>query len=881
MLIVLVVAAGLVVVAGAGLSYVLHPNSGHAAANAALISIVLGVLGLGSLVAKMFRWPVKHGVVAPAATREQVEKARQSLAIEFEKQWEEEIEIRELHDPDAITVYWRLSELPVMDHAMNIFRPDQLTSGEVRFSGQTDKIGIEVMAAWFRGLAKRRLIILGNAGMGKTTLAMLLMLELLNHPERERLDPTERERVPVLLALSSWHSGIKLREWLAQRLGETYPILRAFGPDVLRELVNQRKVLPVLDGLDELPPQLRPHLLAQVRAHQDPLILTCRTAEYLATVTGPGGKVLTGAAVIEPMPLQAAKIAAYLERVPRERPDEWSDLLVTLTSRPDHPITQALTTPLNVWLLRKTYIDTGEDPTGLLDTDRYRTQYDITNHLLDNLVRALFDATAKPASPDIKHPFRPLNPWKPNDVSRWLAFLARQIQATGGQDLGWWRLNHSLADYRQAVMDRVMCKTGPWYGLLYGIGLALFLGLPAYITAAHPPSLTRMLITWLAGAIVFAILGFVKRVRKSITGAAGNAIDHIANLEIVPAYANFSFRLRGLFRARLLFFVFRIGFITGLLGGLIGLLSGAAERWNRSQTSGHIFELTVWIVLGLVAGFAAGFLSTITLYFTDLATTPLADDQPQTPAITLHRDLQLASIGFLAISLPFGLAFGLLGGMFGLAYGLLGAIIGAILLFQLGVLWALLWVSGRASVWYLITVGILCLERQGPRRLMAFLDDAHRVGVLRQVGALYQFRHSTLTDYFAPPSPQDLIARHTAAFSQARTGDPAAAVAVLEDLLADQLRVLGPDHPDTLATRNYVALWRAEAGDLAAAITALEGLLPDQLQLLGPDHRDTLATRHEIARMLAERGDYAGAQAEYREVLAARLLVLGPTTRTR
>lgn len=31
-----------------------------------------------------------------------------------------------------------------------------------------------------------------------------------------------------------------------------------------------------------------------------------------------------------------------------------------------------------------------------------------------------------------------------------------------------------------------------------------------------------------------------------------------------------------------------------------------------------------------------------------------------------------------------------------------------------------------------------------PLRLMAFLDDAHRRGVLRQVGAVYQFRHARL-----------------------------------------------------------------------------------------------------------------------------------------
>lgn len=39
-----------------------------------------------------------------------------------------------------------------------------------------------------------------------------------------------------------------------------------------------------------------------------------------------------------------------------------------------------------------------------------------------------------------------------------------------------------------------------------------------------------------------------------------------------------------------------------------------------------------------------------------------------------------------------------------------------------------------------------------PRAAMAFLDDAHRRGVLRKVGAVYQFRHTRLQQHFARPA---------------------------------------------------------------------------------------------------------------------------------
>jgi hypothetical protein len=77
------------------------------------------------------------------------------------------------------------------------------------------------------------------------------------------------------------------------------------------------------------------------------------------------------------------------------------------------------------------------------------------------------------------------------------------------------------------------------------------------------------------------------------------------------------------------------------------------------------------------------------------------------------------------------------------------------------------------------------------------------------------------------------------------------AAAALELLLADQLRVLGPDHPDTLTTRNNLANWRGEAGDAVGAAADFELLLADHLRVLGPDHPDTLTTRSNRAHWRA------------------------------
>lgn len=48
----------------------------------------------------------------------------------------------------------------------------------------------------------------------------------------------------------------RLQDWLALRLAQDYPALRAtgLGSDVPTTLAARGQILPVLDGLDELPP---------------------------------------------------------------------------------------------------------------------------------------------------------------------------------------------------------------------------------------------------------------------------------------------------------------------------------------------------------------------------------------------------------------------------------------------------------------------------------------------------------------------------------------------------------------------------------------------------------------------------------------------------
>ncbi|MFI9240314.1 hypothetical protein [Streptomyces sp. NPDC053079] len=61
-----------------------------------------------------------------------------------------------------------------------------------------------------------------------------------------------------------------------------------------------------------------------------------------------------------------------------------------------------------------------------------------------------------------------------------------------------------------------------------------------------------------------------------------------------------------------------------------------------------------------------------------------------------------------------------------------------------------------AHAWpqYTAARALLTLQGMLPWRLQPFMADAHRIGILRQVGALYQFRHARLQHHLAVQTPR-------------------------------------------------------------------------------------------------------------------------------
>jgi len=156
--------------------------------------------------------------------------------------------------------------------------------------------------------------------------------------------------------------------------------------------------------------------------------------------------------------------------------------------------------------------------------------------------------------------------------------------------------------------------------------------------------------------------------------------------------------------------------------------------------------------------------------------------------------------------------------------------------------------------------------------LASWLGQAGRVD--DAVATLEQLLSDRLR-VLGPDHPHTLTTRSHLAFWLRVVGRVDEATASSEQLLNDRLRVLGPDHPDTLITRGAVAACHGESGRLETAIAEQQQLLPDLLRVLGPDHPDTLTSRSNLATLYAEAGRLDDADAEFQRTIADRERILG------
>jgi len=538
------------------------------------------------------------------------------------------------------------------------------------------------------------------------------------------------EPVPVFLSVSDWDlvAHPTFESWLAARLAETYQALREPAPYPARRLFALGLVLPVLDGFDELSEEVRPQCLRLVNEALDErtqLVVTSRTREY-AEAAG-AGQLITGAAVIAAEPLSPDDAADYLDAMLRRSLPHpgWRRLLDDLRANRASPLAEVVSSPLGLWLLLTAY-DSDSDPSGLLegkDTARLRT------HLFDRLIPELVRVRT-PATGDDDRQLRPRQAHDPADVERWLGQLADVMRespgerrpgrlSTGSRDFAWWRLSGMTLAFPVPTPAFLLAP------VLVGIGWFMLLGYAAFGLDV------------VDSAVLAVVVLFLLREGKY----TGPWTDH----DPAPAVHGLSRRLRAL-----------PALVVRSLP--FGLFSGALFTLLYTGIGVFFTDIATAVQFGLSIGVLVASVLVVGRLYDRLAawlTSATGTTEAGTPYANWRADraTQLVRL-LLGALLACATGAAMLTATGGDAYlTALGAVLGLLA----GAGYAL--VTGEHNAWpaYLAATAHLARRNRMPRRLMSFLDDAHRLGLLRAVGPIYQFRHADFQDHLAarlaPPPP--------------------------------------------------------------------------------------------------------------------------------
>ena len=523
-----------------------------------------------------------------------------------------------LNDPYPLPVRWVAADASLADDWDVLVRlagsgagwpslppPDTWATGPDELAGSGNHL-VKVLAQVPTG----RLVVLGEPGAGKTMLILRLVLDLL--ASRASGAP-----VPVLASLASWNPLERdLHGWLADQLAIDYPAVAAepgMGRrDWIAALLSAGLILPILDGLDEIPEEVRRPAINQINDSLRPgeqVIMTCRTGPYREAVWPPDGAEITlrAAAVIQLCPLDAADVSRYL------RDDfggvgasvRWDPVLATLGTQA--PAGRTLVTPLMVGLTRTIYHPRpGERTAELRDPAelcRLQDQAAVEAHLFDAFIPAAYRS---------RSPGR----WDTRQAETWLVFLARHLETTiGGPDLAWWQL----------------AKAGPSASLKLAAGLAAAVaaGVTTALVTGHAAGLAAGFLFGFGGVVGSAVAAATKKNPRPSQGkgqrftAAYVILWYALGLALFPIGLRFGNWLWLIFPAVQLFgLVIDFKIMPRAAPRLNKLASprGVLAR-DRAATLymavffgfffvvlfGVIAGIIVWVLVGPVPGFVFGF----------------------------------------------------------------------------------------------------------------------------------------------------------------------------------------------------------------------------------------------------------------------------------
>jgi hypothetical protein len=717
-----------------------------------------------------------------SARREPVENLADDLAATLHAQWRAEAAARALDDPHIVPLTWRSTLGDVADTTAAVlglhgpsrdaaYSTARRSAGPAPgLSGRDDPepgAGVEVavtevggvrivgraltgrldgrfgdavagLAADYRRIPSGRLVVLGEPGSGKTVVAIMLTLGLL--AQRVPEDP-----VPVLLNVASWDPLTQpLDGWIVTSVAQAHYDHRI---EIPAALWREGRILPVLDGLDEIPETTRRwavRAINEVIGSHRPIVVTCRSVEYGDVIAG-GSPVLHRAPVVELQPVAVDDLVAYVRAVPWPDANAWEPVIDHLRRSPKGALAQALGTPLMISFSRRIYQRLTRSPAELIDENRFPSCHAVEDHVLGLFVAAAY-APQRRTVPGNPAP-APDGRWPAESAERWLRYLARCLHGRRERDIAWWGLSDLLLSRWAAPTLGLMLGTVTTLGTT-AAGIAVDPGWDVEEDALGVASMAGLLV-WILAMLVwyalpsrpparlsFAVSGSFGRLRRGMVVGLG-----IASFPALVALVTFAIGIlstgdlaytSGFRYLQTAVTIAAIGAVVAVAVGTYAWLGAPPERSVRATPRQSLRHDRRSSVVG--AGAAGLVMAILWLPATALAL-GVSAALMRWPGSPTGRGTAWTDVTAAVHGASPAQAAGLI--------VLPGFVVGLLLLLV------------RAWPRFVVVRAHQAVRRQLPLRLMGFLADAHQRGVLRESGGVYQFAHVRLQEQLADTRPVD------------------------------------------------------------------------------------------------------------------------------